>query len=65
LWTSWFAALAVLLVMEARWGALRDGSHLLDHPATGHAPLRFGRIVIAIVTLAFFALLFMPTPFAL
>jgi membrane-associated protease RseP (regulator of RpoE activity) len=65
LWTSWFAALAVLLVMEARWGALRDGSHLLDHPATGPAPLRFGRIVIAIVTLAFFALLFMPTPFAL
>jgi membrane-associated protease RseP (regulator of RpoE activity) len=65
LWASWFAALAVLLVMEARWGALRDGSRLLDHPATGPTPLRFGRIVIAIVTLAFFALLFMPTPFAL
>jgi membrane-associated protease RseP (regulator of RpoE activity) len=65
LWASWFGALAVLLVMEARWGALRESSTLLDHPPTGPVPLRRGRAVIAIVTLAFFALLFMPTPFSL
>jgi membrane-associated protease RseP (regulator of RpoE activity) len=65
LWTGWFAALAVLIVMEARWGALRASSPLLDHPPTGAERLKLGRVFIAIVTLAFFALLFMPTPFAL
>jgi hypothetical protein len=62
LWVAWFAGLAVLLVMEARWGALRNDSTLLDHPATGPEPLRPGRVAVAIVTLAFFLLLFMPTP---
>ena len=62
LWTAWFAGLGVLLVMEARWGALRPTSKLLDHPPTGAKALTLGRMVVAIVTLAFFALLFMPAP---
>jgi hypothetical protein len=65
LWVTWFVGLAVLLVMEARWGALRNHSTLLDHPATGPEPLRPGRAAVAIVTLAFFLLLFMPTPISM
>lgn len=65
LWVVWFAGLAVLLVMEARWGALRSDSTLLDHPPTGPEPLRPGRIAVAVVTLAFFVLLFMPTPISM
>jgi membrane-associated protease RseP (regulator of RpoE activity) len=64
-WTAWFAGVSMLLLMEARWGALQPSSALLDHPPTGPAPLKFGRSVVAIVTLVFFALLFMPTPFVL
>jgi hypothetical protein len=63
LWVAWFASLGVLLAMEARWGALRPSSSLLDHPATGIARLSATRTLIAVITLAFFALLFMPTPF--
>ncbi len=62
LWASWFAGLALLLTMEARWGVLSPSSTLLDHPPTGAQPLGLGRAIIAVVTLAFFALLFMPTP---
>lgn len=65
LWGAWFAALAVLVAMEALWGALREGSTLLDHPPTSAAPLSVGRAVVAAVTLAFFFLLFMPAPFML
>jgi hypothetical protein len=48
--------------MEIRGGALRPSSTLLDHPPTGPEPLRRGRIAVAVVTLAFFVLLFMPAP---
>lgn len=65
LWVAWFAGLAVLLVMEARWGALRSQSTVLDHPPTGPEPLRAGRVVVAVLTLAFFVLLFMPTPISM
>jgi len=65
LWGAWFAGLGVLIVMEARWGSLRSSSRLLDHPPTGEQPLSLVRAAVAIVTLAFFALLFMPTPIAL
>jgi membrane-associated protease RseP (regulator of RpoE activity) len=65
LWGSWFVGLGVLVAMEVRWGALRASSTLLDHPATGPEALRGGRVGVAILTLAFFALLFMPTPIAL
>jgi hypothetical protein len=64
LWAAWFLGLGLLLAMEARSGVLRRHS-LLDHPPTGSAPLDRTRAVVAIVTLAFFALLFMPTPIAL
>jgi membrane-associated protease RseP (regulator of RpoE activity) len=65
LWGTWFVGLGVLVVMEIRWGALRRDCTLLDHPPTGAQPLGLGRSIIAAVTLAFFVLLFMPTPIAL
>jgi membrane-associated protease RseP (regulator of RpoE activity) len=64
-WLAWFLGLGVLLTMEARWGALRPSSTILDHPPTGARPLGLGRAVLAIITLAFFGLLFMPTPIGL
>ena len=51
--------------MEAKWGVLRASSAVLDHPPTGPAALNPARVALAIVTLLFFGLLFMPTPFAL
>ncbi len=65
LWLAWLGGLAVLVAMEVRWGALRASSTLLDHPATSAQRLPRGRIAVAILTLAFFALLFMPTPISL
>ena len=65
LWGTWMAGLAVLVVMEARWGALRKGSTVLDHPPTGSQPLDVARAIVAVVTLIFFVLLFMPTPIAM
>jgi hypothetical protein len=50
--------------MEVRAGVLRGDTALLDHPPTGAQPLGWGRAVVAVLTLAFFALLFMPTPIA-
>jgi hypothetical protein len=60
----WFLGLGLLLAIEAKAGVLRDHP-LVDHPPTGDAPLDPVRKGIAIVTLAFFGALFMPTPFAL
>jgi membrane-associated protease RseP (regulator of RpoE activity) len=65
LWGTWFLGLAVLLVMEARWGALGPSSDLLDHPATSAKPLGIGRSIVAAITLALFVALFMPTPLSL
>lgn len=64
LWACWFVGLALFLLMEVKGGVLRPHG-LLDHPPTGAAPLDPVRTGIAIVTLAFFVLLFMPTPFPL
>jgi hypothetical protein len=64
-WLAWFVGLGLLIAMEVRWGALRPSSRAVDHPSTGDTPLGLGRKVVAIVTLAFFALLFMPTPMGL
>ena len=64
-WVAWFAGLAVLLVMEARWGALGPAGDLLDHPETGRERLGLGRTIVAAITLALFGALFMPTPFSL
>jgi hypothetical protein len=65
LWSTWFVGLGVLLTMEVRWGALHPSSALLDHPPTGQQPLSWGRAALAVITLAIFALLFMPTPVAI
>jgi len=64
-WLAWFLGLGVLLTMETRWGALRASSTILDHPPTGAKPLGRGRAVLAVITLALFGLLFMPTPIGL
>jgi membrane-associated protease RseP (regulator of RpoE activity) len=64
-WVAWFTGLFVLLSMEAKWGVLRASSTALDHPPTGAAPLNPARVAVAVVTLLFFVLLFMPTPFVL
>jgi membrane-associated protease RseP (regulator of RpoE activity) len=64
LWAAWFVGLAVLLAMEVRGGALRAHS-LTDHPATDAEPLGGVRTAIAVLTLIFFALLFMPVPISL
>jgi Zn-dependent protease len=64
-WLAWFLGLGVLVTMEIRWGALRASSTVLDHPPTGAKPLGLGRAFLAILTLAFFGLLFMPTPIGL
>jgi membrane-associated protease RseP (regulator of RpoE activity) len=65
LWITFFVGLGVLITMEARWGALRKNSHVADHPPTGAQPLDPVRAIVAVVTLAFFVLLFMPTPIAM
>jgi membrane-associated protease RseP (regulator of RpoE activity) len=62
LWGAWFVGLGLLVAMEVRWGALRPASTLLDHPPTGSQPLTPLRAAIAVLTLAFFVLLFMPAP---
>jgi len=64
IWLAWGVVLALTLAMERRAGVLRPHD-LLDHPPTGAAALGPGRKAIAIVTLAMFVLLFMPTPFEL
>ncbi len=63
-WLAWFVGLALLLAMERRGGVLRKTS-TFDHPPTDSAPLGAWRTVVAIITLVFFALLFMPAPIVL
>jgi membrane-associated protease RseP (regulator of RpoE activity) len=63
-WIAFFVGLALLVAMEVRGGSLR-ASPLLDHPPTAPNGLGGLRTGIAIVTLALFALLFMPTPIAM
>ena len=60
-WITWFAGLGLLLAMEVQGGVLRKHT-LFDHPPTGSAPLDPVRTAVAVLTLAFFVLLFMPTP---
>ena len=61
---AFFVGLAMLIAMEIRGGVLRRHD-LLDHPATGAAPLDRVRAVVAVLTLVVFALLFMPEPFTM
>ncbi len=61
---AFFAGLGMLVAMEVKGGVLRRHD-LLDHPATGAAPLDRARKVVAVLTLVVFALLFMPEPFTM
>jgi membrane-associated protease RseP (regulator of RpoE activity) len=63
LWAAFAGGLGLLVTLELRWGVLRASSAALDHPPTSAAPLSPGRAAVAIVTLALFVVLFMPTPF--
>jgi membrane-associated protease RseP (regulator of RpoE activity) len=64
LWVAWFVGLGVLLAMEVRGGTLRKHA-LFDHPPTNAEPMGLARTIVAVVTLVFFALLFMPTPISM
>jgi membrane-associated protease RseP (regulator of RpoE activity) len=61
---AFFAGLAMLVAMEVKGGVLRSHD-LLDHPATGAAPLDRARAIVAVLTLVVFVLLFMPEPFTM
>jgi len=61
LWAAWFVGLAVLLIMELRGGTLRHHT-LFDHPKVGADDLGVVRTAVAVLALAFFVALFMPTP---
>jgi hypothetical protein len=50
--------------MEVKGGSLRP-NNLLDHPSTGAEPLDGRRKAVAILTLVFFVLLFMPEPISM
>lgn len=64
-WGAWLAAVFVLLAMERRKGTLREHT-LFDHPPVVFSsyPLSLPRRVVAVLTLATYVLLFMPTPMA-
>jgi membrane-associated protease RseP (regulator of RpoE activity) len=64
LWVTWFIGLGILIAMEVRGGTLRK-HELFVHPPTGPEPMGLARVIVAIVTLLFFALLFMPTPISM
>ena len=64
-WGAWLLSVAILLVMERLRGTLREHT-LFDHPPVVFraAPLSTARRIVAVFTLAMYALLFMPTPMA-
>jgi membrane-associated protease RseP (regulator of RpoE activity) len=63
-WVGWFAGLALFIAMDVRGGFFKRHS-LLDHPTTGAEKLNLTRAIIAVVTLAWFVLLFMPAPISI
>lgn len=64
-WILWLVGLVVTIAMDVAFGVFRPHSNLFDHPPTAPEGLGAGRKVVAIVTLAFFVLLFMPRPIGL
>ena len=64
-WILWLVGLAVTIAIDVGFGVFRAESRVFDHPATGEEALSPGRRVVAVVTLVFFALLFMPRPIGL
>ena len=61
-WIVWGLGFVMLVVLDVRLGVLRSRSRVLDHPETSAAPLDTVRAAVAIATLSFFVLLFMPSP---
>ncbi len=61
---AFLVGFALLMAMERRGGVLKKHD-LLDHPSTGAEPLDLRRKAVAILTLVFFGLLFMPEPFSM
>jgi len=61
---AFFVGLGLLLAMEIKGGVLKHDD-LLNHPEAGGGALDAKRTATAILTLAFFALLFMPEPFGM
>jgi membrane-associated protease RseP (regulator of RpoE activity) len=60
-WVGWFAALGMFIALDVRGGMFKKHT-LLDHPVTGGEPLNLTRRIVAVITLAWFVLLFMPAP---
>jgi membrane-associated protease RseP (regulator of RpoE activity) len=63
-WIGFFVGLGFVIAMEVRSGTLRTHK-LFDHPPTGTEKLGFGRMAVAVLTLAMFIALFMPTPMSM
>lgn len=64
-WLLWLVGLAITIAIDVAFGVFRADSNLFDHPPAGDQPLGFARRGVAIVTLLFFVLLFMPRPIGL
>ena len=63
-WIGFFAGLALFVAMDIRGGLFKDHA-LLNHPEVGGEQLGIGRKIVAIVTLLWFVLLFMPAPISI
>ena len=64
-WLLWLVGLAITIAIDVTFGVFRADSNLFDHPPAGDQPLGVARRGVAIVTLLFFVLLFMPRPIGL
>jgi membrane-associated protease RseP (regulator of RpoE activity) len=64
LWALFVALVLFVVGLESLRGSLQSRD-LLEHPPTNTEPLGWPRTLIAILTLTFFVLLFMPTPMTL
>jgi membrane-associated protease RseP (regulator of RpoE activity) len=63
-WPIFALVFVAFVVIERRRGVFQKHG-LFDHPPTSDEPLGWGRRVVAVITLLFFAALFMPTPFSM
>ncbi len=63
-WILWLLGLGITIAIDVAFGVFRTDSNLFDHPPAGNEPLGGGRRAVAVVTLLFFVLLFMPRPMA-
>lgn len=64
-WILWLVGLMLTIALDVAFGVFRSESDLFDHPPTAPEGLGAGRKAVAVLTLAFFVLLFMPRPIGL